>query len=588
MVLRFFSRFVLRYRWYLLAVEFLNVAWGVAEAVSPYLFKLIIDSLESGPVTEGSLAIWWFFFALMSALGIKHLALRAIDVLTHGYISPYVQRDMRQAALAYAMDHSYDYYQQHLSGSVTDKINQLTKSFDRIYDGWAHWTVPVLWSFVFSLILLAKTNLMCAGLVFLWLTGAVVLSAYLSVHGILYAEKYAAALNGVVGATVNILQNIFTVKMFGQQKAELAFMARNDRKEVVAAQKLEWFLCRANTILSLACIVLLGGVSFVVVNAWQQRSMTPGDVIFVLTTCFNMFNQVWWLSSHVAKMYKDYGIAREAYSIISTPHEIVDVAGARPLKVTEGDIVFENVHFRYRDNSSVFSSLNVHIKPGEKVGLVGDSGSGKTTFIHLLMRFFDVASGRITIDEQDISRVTQASLRNAIALIPQETLLFARSVKENLLYANPHASPEDLTRVIAQTHAEQFIKELPEGEDTMLGERGANLSGGQRQRIAIARALLRKAPILILDEATSALDSITETAITQSLYALMEGRTTIAIAHRLSTLQQMDRLLVFVDGEIVEEGSHEELIKKQNGYYAKMWQLQVGNMIGTDEIRGRA
>ncbi len=587
MVLRFFLRFVLRYRWHLLTVELLNVVWGITEAFSPYILKLIVDSLERGPEVTSVSSVWLLFAALIGALIAKHVVLRVTDIITHGYISPYAQRDMRQAALAYAMGHSFDYYQKNLSGSVTDKINQLTKSFDRLYEGWAHWTVPVLWSFLFSIFLLAQTNGVCAGLVVFWLMCAIGLSVYLSVHGISYAEKYAAALNNVVGSTVNVLQNIFTVKMFGQQKTELTLMERNHKKEIGATQNLEWFLCRANTLLSLACIALLVGVSCILVGAWQRHVMTPGDVTFILATCFNMFNLVWWLSSHIAKMYKDYGIAREAYSIMSMPHEIKDIANALPLKVTKGDISFKNVNFKYQGNTSVFSLLNIHIKSGEKVGLVGDSGSGKTTFIHLLMRFFDVAGGTISIDGQDISQVTQDSLRNAIALIPQETLLFARSVKENLLYANPHASQEDLTRVIVQTHAEQFIQELPDKENTMLGERGANLSGGQRQRIAIARALLKKAPILILDEATSALDSITEKAITQSLYALMEGRTTIAIAHRLSTLQQMDRLLVFVDGEIVEEGSHDQLIMKKEGHYAKMWQLQVGNMIGTDDIRER-
>ncbi|MDQ5890708.1 MAG: ATP-binding cassette, subfamily bacterial [Candidatus Dependentiae bacterium] len=471
---------------------------------------------------------------------------------------------------------------------MTDKINQLTKSFDRLYEAWAHWTTPVIWSFIFSIIMLSRTNLACAALVASWFLCAIGLSVYLSIHGISYAEKYAAALNNVVGATVNVLQNIFTVKMFGQQKTELTLMERNHKKEIVATQRLQWFLFRANALLSLACIGLIAGISYVLVTAWQGHAMTPGNVTFILATCFNMFNTIWWLSSHIAKMYKDYGIAREAYSIMSTPHQIMDVASACELKVSSGDIVFDKVQFKYKGHATVFSGLSVHIKPGEKIGLVGDSGSGKTTFIHLIMRFYDVCGGSISIDGQDISQVTQESLRHNIALIPQETLLFARSVKENLLYANPHASQADLTRVIAQTHAEQFIEELPHKEDTVLGERGTNISGGQRQRIAIARALLKKAPILILDEATSALDSITEHAISQSLYALMEGRTTIAIAHRLSTLQQMDRLLVFVDGKIVEEGSHEELIQKKKGHYAKMWQLQVGNMIGTDETRGRA
>ena len=578
-VLRYFLRFLMTCRGGLVAVEVGNILWGVLEALSPFLLKFIIDALEQGPQAAGASSVLNLLALLVAMLALKHLITHGIDVLTKGYISPVAQRAMRQDLLFYAMGHSYDYYQKNLSGSVTDKINQLTKSFDSLYEAWAHWTVPVAWSFLFSVAVVAQTSLLCGALIGVWLIVAIVLSVTLSLQGVGYAERYAASLTDVIGATVNVLQNIFTVKVFSQQKHELVLMDRLQKKEVAAVQRLQWFLCKANTLLSLACILLLAGVSWALFSAWKVGRLTPGDVTFILATCFSMFNTVWWFSSHIAKMYKDYGIARQAFSIKATPHSIVDAMNAKPLHIQKGDIVFHDVSFHYKGHATIFSNLNVHIKAGEKVGLVGDSGGGKTTFVHLIMRFFDVSAGSITIDGQDIAQVTQDSLRTSIAFIPQDTLLFARTVKENLLYANPHASAEDLARAIDQTRAEEFIDQLPDKEHTVLGERGASISGGQRQRIAIARALLKNAPILILDEATSALDSITEHAISQSLYALMEGRTTIAIAHRLSTLQRMDRILVFVKGKIVEEGTHEELLAKKRGHYAKMWRMQSGDAI---------
>lgn len=575
-VLAYFLRFLMTCRGYVLVVEVCNIAWGAIEAFSPFLLKLIIDALEQGPHAASAGSVMRLLTFLVCMLAAKHVITHGVDIITKGYISPLAQRAMRQDLLSYAMGHSYDYYQKNLSGSLTDKINQLTKSFDSLYEAWAHWTVPVLWSFLFSVAMVAKTSLACGVLIAVWLLIAVLLSVTLSLQGVGHAERYAASLTDVIGSTVNVLQNIFTVKVFCQQKQELVLMDRLQKKEVAAAQRLQWFLCKANTLLSLACIFLIAGVSWSLFTTWQAGRITPGGVTFILTTCFSMFNTVWWFSSHIAKMYKDYGVARQAFSIKATPHAIVDDADARQLTVEKGEIVFQDVSFRYRGHATIFSGLNVRIKAGEKVGLVGDSGGGKTTFAHLILRFFDVSSGSITIDGQDIAHVTQDSLRAAIALIPQDTLLFARTVKENLLYANPHASAEDLARAIAQTRAEEFIDQLPQKEHTLLGERGTSISGGQRQRIAIARALLKNAPLLILDEATSALDSITEHAISESLYALMEGRTTIAIAHRLSTLQRMDRILVFVKGKIVEEGTHEKLLAKKGGHYAKLWRMQSG------------
>jgi len=287
---------------------------------------------------------------------------------------------------------------------------------------------------------------------------------------------------------------------------------------------------------------------------------------------------VWFAGLEMPLFFKEIGTCRQALSLIQTPHDITDKPKAEPLKVEKGTITFENVSFKYSPQNSIFKNKNIIIKAGEKVGLVGFSGSGKTTFVHLILRYHDIHGGRILIDGQDISNVTLESLRSNISLIPQDPSLFHRSIWENIRYGKPNASPEEIIGAAKRAHAEEFILKMPEKFQSLVGERGVKLSGGQKQRIAIARAILKDAPILILDEATSALDSVTEKAIQDALQELMTGKTSIVIAHRLSTLSGMDRILVFDHGAIVEEGTHDELLSL-GGHYARLWEMQAGGFL---------
>lgn len=582
-VLRFFFKLIWQHKYKCLMMSVLNIAWGLGEAFTPYLLKMVIDTLNSPEGAREAVvtSVWWLMVSIVALMFVKHTVQRVTDILTEGYIGPQIQGEIRLNMLEYAMGHSYRYYQKHLSGSIADRIDQVAQSFQKMYEGWEHWIMPVLWSFVFSIAILWQTHVVCALMVLAWLVVSMVLSAWLSVNGVLYARDHAKALNKLIGNIVNVVQNMFTVKMFAQQKSEVHFIGRLQKKEIDAIASLEWFLLRVRTVLSLTCIGLLGGLMWFMLHGWQQGFITVGDITLVLTTCFNMLNTIWWLSSHLTKLYKEYGISKQAFRVMSKPHHIVNMRGAKKLQVKKGEIVFDDVHFNYKGNPEIFEGVSLTIKGGEKVGLVGFSGSGKSTFVHLIMRFFDVSQGSISIDGQNVSRVTQDSLRTQIALIPQEPMLFARTVNENLKYAAPHATDNELQRAVTRANAD-FVESLPFGYDTILGERGANLSGGQRQRLSIARAILKDAPILILDEATSALDSVTERYIQDSLDQLMKKRTAIVIAHRLSTLQNMDRLLVFDNGAIVEQGTHEELLEKGD-HYARLWQMQVGGILPSDE-----
>jgi ABC-type multidrug transport system fused ATPase/permease subunit len=306
--------------------------------------------------------------------------------------------------------------------------------------------------------------------------------------------------------------------------------------------------------------------------------MTAGDMTMCITVAWNLWSVLADLSWNLLSAADDRGRLQEALSEIIRPYDITDAPDASALKVAGGEVTFENVAFSHDSGHAVFEKLNLSLRPAEKVGLVGLSGAGKTTLCQLVLRNYDVLGGRILIDGQDIAKVTQDSLRQSIAVIPQDPSLFHRSLKENILYGRPEASDDDVHAAARAAQADAFIESLKDGYDTLVGERGVKLSGGQRQRIAIARAIIKNAPILLLDEATSALDSQTERLIQSALAKAMEGRTTLVVAHRLSTLAHLDRLIVLKDGRVEEEGTLAELLAK-NGHFADLWRCQADGFL---------
>jgi ATP-binding cassette subfamily B protein len=314
------------------------------------------------------------------------------------------------------------------------------------------------------------------------------------------------------------------------------------------------------------------------VAQWQAGGLSSGDVAFVLSTTINLIYLLWRVGMEFPAVYREIGVCHQALALVQEPHGLVDAPGAVPLVVERGEIVFSDVYFQYHPGQNLFAGKNITIAAGQKVGLVGFSGSGKSTFVNLILRLYDLEGGAILIDGQDIAKATQDSVRAQIALIPQEPVLFHRSLRENIAYGREGASEAEIVAAAVAAHCHDFIMKTEHGYDSMVGERGVKLSGGQRQRIAIARAILKDAPILIFDEATSSLDSVTEAAIQDSLRAMMEKRTTVVIAHRLSTLMSMDRVLVFRDGVIVEDGGHAALLA-QGGHYAQLWRMQVGGFL---------
>jgi ATP-binding cassette subfamily B multidrug efflux pump len=391
------------------------------------------------------------------------------------------------------------------------------------------------------------------------------------------------ARSALVGRIVDSYTNILTVKLFARPRDEDNYVRDAVERHTDVFLRAQRLLTMFGTILNVLNALLIAGAGAIAIALWLNGAVEVGTIAMVLPLTLQLTNMSRQIAVQITDLFEEIGIVQEGMITIAKPLQLVDSAGAKSLDVREGKITFEDVRFGYGRETGVLDGFSLTVRPGEKIGLVGRSGAGKSTVVNLLLRFFDLEGGRILIDGQDISQATQESLRAQISVVTQDTSLLHRSIRENIRYGRPEASEAEIVTAAKLAHAEEFIHQLEDwrgrlGYDAQVGERGVKLSGGQRQRIAIARVILKNAPILVLDEATSALDSEIEAAIQQSLDTLMAGKTVIAIAHRLSTIARMDRLVVLDHGHIVEQGTHEQLLRA-NGHYAALWHRQSGGFI---------
>jgi ATP-binding cassette subfamily B protein len=393
------------------------------------------------------------------------------------------------------------------------------------------------------------------------------------------STKNAAADSRTTGHFSDIVSNILTVKMFGTGKREIIEFEKTTHEQeqlrfTAWLQQGFWN--------SLFQAISIGAFNIVIIAAsvwlWANGTITAGAIVLVQVYVVTIFNIVWTISKNIVRASSALTDAQEMVAIFEQEPDVQDAMRPKRIKVTQGEIVFRNVSFGYEDDGTIFENLSFTITPGERVAFVGHSGAGKTTVTKLLLRFADVSKGVILIDGNDIAKVRQDELRSSIAYVPQDPVLFHRSIRDNIAYGKPNATDEEVISAATRARAHEFIERLKRGYNTMVGERGVKLSGGERQRVAIARAMLKDAPILVLDEATSSLDSISERYIQEALAELMQGRTTIVIAHRLSTIQGMDRIIVFGKGGIAEEGTHDVLLA-QGGVYAALWNSQRGGFV---------
>lgn len=383
----------------------------------------------------------------------------------------------------------------------------------------------------------------------------------------------------VTGVLADTVTNHVNVKLFNGYGREVKLFDKTMEKW----RKLQAFTWNLENVFeAVQTLLMIGleiGAFYIAIILWEKGLFTVGDFVLLQSYLLIVIMKIWNFGRVIRNMYRHLADAEEMTEIFDTPHEIRDIRNAKELIVTKGNIIFDNVNFSYHKTRRIFNKLNLDIKPNQKLALVGPSGAGKSTIVKILLRQHDVSSGKILIDGQRISQVTQESLWDAISLVPQDPILFHRTLMENIRYGKPDATDEEVIEAAKKAHCHEFISEFPEQYDTFVGERGVKLSGGERQRVAIARAILRNAPVLVLDEATSSLDSESEGLIQDALDNLMKGKTVIVIAHRLSTIMRMDRIIVVDEGGIIEDGSHRQLIKKKKGIYQKLWKLQAGGFI---------
>ncbi|HET7805742.1 MAG TPA: ABC transporter ATP-binding protein [Pseudolabrys sp.] len=434
-----------------------------------------------------------------------------------------------------------------------------------------------------SLILLASADRWLALPVLLWFAGYIVMLRVFVPRMQNKSKVMSEARSMLTGRIVDTYTNIVTVKLFARAREEDGYVREaidyhTDRFH--ESLRLNTLFALTLTVLNSLLVTTTGAFALVL---WRHGYVGVGTVAMALPMTMQIISASGWVAWQITDIFENIGVVQEGMLTIARPHTLVDKPDARTLKVSRGEIHFENIRFGYGRETGLIDNLTLDVRPGEKIGLVGRSGAGKSTLVNLLLRFFDLEGGRILIDGQDIAGVSQESLRAHISMVTQDTSLLHRSIRDNIRYGRPDASEADIVAAAQMAHAHEFILELEDwkgrrGYDAHVGERGVKLSGGQRQRIAIARVILKNAPILVLDEATSALDSEVEAAIQSSLGTLMQGRTVIAIAHRLSTIAQMDRLIVLDHGRIVEEGSHAELLRRK-GHYAALWRHQSGGFI---------
>lgn len=575
----FIWHFLQIYKSKLIGMVIVSVILAFDFSIRPYMIKLIIDGVvqyKQGLPDLFSLIILPILGFLLSGI-VLAMAFRFYDVIRLSML-PQLQADVMNYMFNYVQFHSYSFFQETMSGAIAAQINEMTVGIKELMKLF----IDKFFAHFLALFIASATLLTVhpffAVVILLWAIFFLTYSVILSKKSDLLAQDLSQAQNVVTGKIVDSLTNIMTVRLFTQFQQETSRLCEALNFQVCQDKKLEWCMFKTRTIQSISVHLMMGILLTGLIYGKYYGMITAGDFAFIISLSLAISEIVWKISDDCVTLSESAGRCKQALRLINLPHAITDDNHAQVLHVSRGEIVFSNACFSFYEKQKIFSKLSLKIEVQQKVGIIGSSGVGKTTFLNLITRTFDINSGAIFIDGQDIRQVTQQSLCNAISFIPQDVLLFHRTIKENIAGSAVNVSEQEIILAAKKACIHDFIMKLSDGYNTIVGERGIKLSGGQRQRIAIARAYFKNAPILILDEATSLLDSATEKLIQESLFDLMHNKTVIAVAHRLSTLRMMDRILVFTEQGIVEDGEHHQLLAA-GGLYKNLWDRQVAGFL---------
>jgi ATP-binding cassette, subfamily B, bacterial len=571
---RFLFLYITRRPW-LFGSVFLIIIGAASSAVGvQYAMKLLVDAMDSSG--RATAHVWTPLFLFLVLITVENLLWRlggwqgSRAIVASGV-------DIRLDLFEHLTGHSMRYFNQHFSGALGNRITSTAAATGEIFATMFWRILPPITDFLGAILVLTTIRWqMSLGLLFsvLFVAGLLII---FGIRGRRIHDNYAKRSSDASGKMIDVVSNVWTVKAFSARYREKNRLSRELNREAKAHRR-SWMYVELARVIHDLCLVVTGaGMLIWSILLWRAGNISTGDVVIVSTLTFRILHGSRDLALALVGTAQQFGIINETLKVIAQPHSVKDPDASSQLTVERGNILFDNVSYSYQDGHKVFDQLSFEIKAGERVGLVGASGAGKSTLISLIQRLDDIQGGQILIDGQRIDQVSQDSLRANISVVPQDIALFHRSVFENIRYGRPEASNEEVYSAARDAYCDAFIRGLPKGYRTIVGEKGIRLSGGQRQRLGIARAFVKDAPILILDEATSALDSKSEKEIQLALASLMQGRTVLAIAHRLSTLASFDRIIVLKNGGIIEDGPP-DVLRANGGPFAEAWQLQANSL----------
>ncbi|MFH1789460.1 MAG: ABC transporter ATP-binding protein [bacterium] len=572
---KIFWQHALKYKFSILLTVFFILICSTLQVVSPYYYKVFFDVLAT---TKDRTALVHTLLIILTIYLIEWIFWRASGFV-NTYFQTSIMRDLAVTCFSYLHKHSFTFFNNNFVGSLVKKVNRFYRAFEGITDRILWDLLPILVNITIITAVLSRRSVYLGIAIIVWIFIYITINYLFATFKLKYDIERSEQDSKVTGILADSITNHANLKLFNGYKRENKYFY-SESTRLTKMRRFTWNLSNIfDAIQGLFMVCLEVGIFYYAISLWQNGILTIGDFVLIQAYLLRIFLKLWDFGRVIRNFYENLADAEEMTEVLLTPHEIIDKKNAKKIKITNGAIEFKNVTFCYNKTRCVVEKLNLKIKPKEKIALVGPSGAGKTTLVKLLLRMHNVTGGDVLIDKQKVRDVTQESLWQNISMVPQDPILFHRSLLENIRYGKPEATDDQVFKAAKMANCHQFISEFPAGYETTVGERGVKLSGGERQRVAIARAILRSAPILVLDEATSSLDSESEHLIQDALDNLMKNKTVIVIAHRLSTIMKVDRIIVVDEGGIIEQGTHQELIKLNKGTYKKLWKIQAGGFV---------